>query len=113
MATAREVPGASEDMQMIYDTSESPLSDDELAVVKQSAEVRCHLWQRRGLYSTGALVLSCALVYPFLEGHSLHSYRESFGKYLLFLPMALLLVFLYCNGLWWGAWQAQRDLKKE
>jgi hypothetical protein len=98
---------------MIYDTTENPLSDDELVAVKQNAGVRFRLWQRRALYSTGALVLSCALVYPFLEGHSLHSYWESFGKYLLFLPMALLLVFLYCNGLWWGAWQARRDLEKE
>ena len=65
------------------------------------------------LYSTGALVLSCGLVYPFLEGHPLHSHWESFGKYLLFLPMVLLLVFLYCNGLWWGAWQARRGLEKE
>jgi hypothetical protein len=75
--------------------------------VKQSAGVCIRLWQRRALYSTGALVLSCALVYPFLEGHSPHSYWESFGKYLLFLPMALLLVSLYCNGLWWAAWQAR------
>lgn len=98
---------------MIYDTTESPLSDSELVAVKQNAQVRFSLWQKRGLYSTGALLLSCACVYPFLEGHSLHSYWESFGKYLLFLPMALLLVFLYCNGLWWGAWQARRDLEKE
>jgi hypothetical protein len=98
---------------MIYDTTESPLGDDELVAVKQNAEVRFGLWQRRALYSTGALVLSCELVYPFLEGHSLHPYWESFGKYLLFLPMALLLAFLYCNGLWWGAWQARRDPEKD
>jgi hypothetical protein len=98
---------------MIYDTTESPLSDDEFVAVKQNAQVGLSLWQRRSLYSTGALVLSCGLVYPFLEGHSLHSHWESFGKYLLFLPMGLLLVFLYCNGLWWGAWQARRDLEKE
>ncbi len=98
---------------MIYDTTESPLSDDELVAVKQNSGVRFRLWQRRALYSTGSLALSCALVYPFLEGHSLHPYWESFGKYLLFLPMALLLVFLYCSGLCWGAWQACRDLEKE
>jgi hypothetical protein len=98
---------------MIYDATESPLSDDELAAVKQNAQARLSLWQRRALYSTGALVLSCALVYPFLEGYPLHSYWESFGKYLLYVPMALLLVFLYCNLLWWGAWQGRRDLEKE
>jgi hypothetical protein len=98
---------------MIYDTTESPLSDDELVEVKQNAQVRFDLWRKRGLYSTGALLLGCAFVYPFLKGHSLHSHWESFGKYLLFLPMVLLLVFLYCNGLWWGAWQARRDLEKD
>ena len=97
---------------MIYDTSEDPLSDDELVAVKQNAKERLSLWRRRSLYSTGALILSCGLVFPFLEGHSLHSHWESFGKYLLFLPMVLLFVFLYCNGLWWGAWQARRGLGK-
>jgi hypothetical protein len=98
---------------MIYDTTEGPLSDDELVAVKQNAQARLSLWQRRALYSSGALVLSCGLVYPFLEGHWLHSRWESFGKYLLSLPMVLLLVFLYCNGLWWGAWRARRDLERE
>lgn len=97
---------------MIYNTTEDPLSEDELVAVRQNAWLRLSLWRRRGLYSTVALILSCACVYPFLEGHPLHSHWESFGKYLLFLPMGLLLVFLYCNGLWWGAWQSKRDLEK-
>lgn len=98
---------------MIYDTTETPLSDDELLAVRGNARARLRLWRRRALYSTGAFLLSCGAVFPFLEGHSLHAHWEAFGKYLLFLPMALLLVLLYCNGLWWSAWQAKRNLERE
>ena len=96
---------------MIYDTSESPLSDDELVAVKQNAQMRLRLWQRRALYSTGAFVLSCALVYPFVDGRQLSAQGEAIKQGLLLLSLALLLVFLYCTLLLWGAWRLLRDLK--
>ncbi|MGA9354741.1 MAG: hypothetical protein WBV46_13700, partial [Terriglobales bacterium] len=37
---------------------------------------------------------------------------ESFGKYLIIVSMILLVVFVYCTGLFWSAWQALRDVEK-
>ena len=34
------------------------------------------------------------------------------GKYLVLLSMAMLLVFVYCNALWWGAWSQLREYEK-
>jgi hypothetical protein len=51
-------------------------------------------------------------VYPFLEGHPLHQYWESFGKYLVLLSMAMLVVFVLCTGFFYSAWQALRDVEK-
>jgi hypothetical protein len=102
---------ATEGMMTIFDT-ESPLSDEELVGARQYARERIGLWRKRSLYSTVALLLSCAFVYPFLEGHPLHKYWESFGKYLIIVSMILLVAFVYCTGLFWSAWQALRDVEK-
>jgi membrane protease YdiL (CAAX protease family) len=92
--------------------SESPLSDQEMLEVRQYAKERIGLWRRRSIYSTVALLLSCASVYPFLKGHPLPEYWESFGKYLVLLSMALLVVFVLCTGFFYSAWQALRDVEK-
>jgi hypothetical protein len=60
----------------------------------------------------GAFLLSCAAVYPFLKGHPLHEYWESFGKYLVLVSMAMLVMFAMCAGFFYSAWQALRDVKK-
>ena len=98
-------------MQTIFD-SESPLSDQEMLEVRQYAKEHTGLWRRRSIYSTVALLLGCASVYPFLEGHSLHRYWESFGKYFVLLSMAMLVVFVLCTGFFYSAWQALRDVEK-
>jgi hypothetical protein len=98
-------------MSSIYDMDDV-LSAEEIEAVKQNARQRLSLWRRRGVYSTSALLLSCLLVYLFLEGSPLHANWESFGKYLVLVSMALQLVFLYCKGLWWSASRALRDLEK-
>jgi len=92
---------------------DDPASHEELSAVRQNARGRLRLWQKRALYSIGALFLSCALVYLFLDGSPLHGYWESFGKYLLLVSMALLLWFVYCMSLLWGAWRMFRDTEKE
>jgi hypothetical protein len=84
-----------------------------MAEIRQYARECIGLWRKRALYSTIALLLSCALVYPFLEGHLLHRYWESFGKYLIIVSMTLLVIFVYCTGSFWSAWQALRDVEKE
>jgi hypothetical protein len=43
-------------------------------------------------------------VYPFLSGH--------FGKYLVFVSMGLLVVFVGCTALFWSARQALGDVEK-
>jgi hypothetical protein len=98
-------------MMTIFDT-ESPLSDGEMEEVRQYAKGRIGLWRRRSLYATIALGLSCASVIPFSKGHSLHGHAEPFGRLLVLLSMALLVVFVYCTGLLWSAWQALRDVEK-
>ena len=95
----------------IFDT-ESPLSDEEMEEVRQYAKERISLWRRRSLYSAVALTLSCASVIPFCKGHSLHGHWEPVGRLLVLLSMALLVVFVYCTGLFWSAWQALRDVEK-
>jgi hypothetical protein len=95
----------------IFDT-ESPLSDEELIEVRQYARERIGVWRRRSLYSTVALLLSCASVIPLSKGHSLHAHAEPFGRLLVYLSMALLVVWVYCTGLFWSAWQALRDVEK-
>jgi hypothetical protein len=99
------------DKLTIFD-AESPLSDEELSEVRQYAMEQIAVWRRRSLYSTAALVLTCALIYPFLAGHPLHAHWESFGKYLIFVAMALLIVFVLCTGFFYSAWQALRDVEK-
>jgi protein-S-isoprenylcysteine O-methyltransferase Ste14 len=98
-------------MMTIFD-SESPLTDEEMLEVRQYARKRIDLWRRRALYSVGALLLSCASVIPFSKGHSLHAYAEPFGKLLVCLSMALLVVCVLCTGFFWSAWQALRDVEK-
>jgi hypothetical protein len=98
-------------MLTIFD-AESPLSNEEMSDVRQYAVERIAVWRNRPLYSTAALVLTCAFIYPFLAGHPLHEYWESFGKYLIFVAMALLVVFVLCTGFWYSARQALRDVEK-
>jgi hypothetical protein len=99
---------------MIFDTIQDPLSQEELKEVKANARERLALWRRRALSSGVCLFLACAAVVPFaLAGSSLSSERVLLAKLLTLLAMALLPVFLYCAALFWGAWQALRDIEKD
>jgi hypothetical protein len=99
-------------MNSIFEADDSPSSGEELAAVRQNAEERLRFWRQRSVLSGLALLVSCLSVSMFLTGHSLHAYWESFGKYLVYLSMGLLLAFLYCTLLFWGARTALRDLRK-
>jgi hypothetical protein len=92
--------------------AEQPLTADEMVELKQYAGARIRLWRKRGLYATTALLLSCALAYPFSAGHPLHNYWNSVGRYLALLSMGLWIVFVLCNGFWYSAWQALRNVEK-
>jgi hypothetical protein len=62
-------------MLTIFD-EERPLSDEEMADVRQYAAERIAVWRMRSLYSIVALLLSCASVISFSKGHDLHAYAE-------------------------------------
>jgi hypothetical protein len=97
---------------MTFDSPEDgAVSEGEREAAEQNARIRLRLWQRRALYSTGAFVLSCALVYPFVDGRRLSAQGEAIKQGLLVLWMALFLICLYCTLLLWGAWRLLRDLK--
>jgi hypothetical protein len=83
---------------MTLDIENAP-SEEEILEAKQDAKAYLVLWRNRALCSAAAFFLSCALVYPFLEGQALHAHWESSGKYLLLLSMALLPVFACSAGL--------------
>ena len=97
---------------MIFD-AETPLRPGEMTEIGNISKTTIRIWRKRALYSTLALLLSCASVYPFLVGHSLHAHWNSIGTYVLLLSMGFLLVFVYTCGMWYSAWQALRDMEKE
>lgn len=99
-------------MNSIFEADDSPSSGEELAAVRQNAGERLRRWKQRSALSGLAFLVSCLSVSMFLTGHSLHVYWESFGQYLVYLSMGLLLVFLYCTLLFWGAWTTLNDLRK-
>ena len=98
-------------MPAIFD-SERPLSDQDVLEVRRYAKEHIGLWRRRSFYSSAVLLLCCASAYPFLEGHPLQLYWKSFGKCLVLLSMAMLVVFVSCIGFFYSAWQALRDADK-
>lgn len=97
---------------MIFDKVEAPPTDEERAGAKQDAEEYLRLWKKRALYATVALFLSCASMSVFLDGHPLHVYWESFGKYLVLLSMALLFPFVICAAIAIDSWFFLRALRK-
>jgi hypothetical protein len=98
-------------MLTVFD-AEPPPSAVEMAEVRQYAQTVIRLWRRRASYSTLALLLGCASVYPFLAGHSLHDHWNSIGRYLLLLSVGLFLAFVYICAMWYSAWQALRDVER-
>ncbi len=86
--------------------NEDSLSPLELEELERHVRARFQLWRRRTLLVMIAFLLTCVMVYLFLEGSPLHAHWDSVGKYILFLAMALLPVFLYCALLLWQAWRA-------
>jgi hypothetical protein len=96
---------------MLFDTTSEPDNEKDLAEALENAKRRFRLWRRRSLYSTLAFVLSCAAVYPFVDGRTLSAQGESLKLAFLLLSLALLIVFLYCTLLLSGAWRSVRDLE--
>lgn len=96
----------------VYNLDEPKPSREEIAGARQDAEEYLRIWKKRAIYATVAFFLSCAAVSLFLEGHPLHVYWESFGKYLVLLSMALLIPFVVCVGVAVNSWFFLHRLKK-
>ncbi len=101
-------------MDSIYDMSEEErLSEKDIVEIKKLAADFLRRRGKNALFATVAFFLSCAAVTLFLVGFPLHTYWESFGRYLLLLTMGLLPVFVVYVGLLWSAWVYRRDIEKE
>jgi hypothetical protein len=94
-------------------SQDEPLNESEKKEVIENARERLLFWKKRFLASGAAFLLSCASVYPFLFGHSLHANWESFGKYLVLLCTGLLIPFVICGATTWASWIWLRDLREE
>lgn len=88
------------------------LDREELDGARQDAEDDLRLWRKRAYYSAAAFILSCAATYPFLYGHSLYVYWDSFGKYLVILSTALFLPFVICVGITISCWMSLRNVRR-
>jgi hypothetical protein len=96
----------------IYKMDQPKPSKEERAGARKDTEEYLRVWKKRALYSTVTFFLSCASVAPFLYGHPLHAYWNSFGRYLVLLSMALLIPFVICVGVAINSWFFLRALKK-
>lgn len=98
-------------MNSIFDTGELPLSGSELKEAREDAKKRLRLWRRRSICCLGALVLSFACVYPFVDGRTLSEQEELIKRGLLLLSLGLLIASLYTTLLLYGAWRILRDIE--
>jgi hypothetical protein len=98
-------------MNKILNWDDEGPADDDIEEAKENARERLRVWKRRAIYSALAFFLSCASVIPFLEGHSLHAYWY-LGKNLVLLSMGMLIPFVLCTVVLFGAYSCLRDLER-
>jgi hypothetical protein len=67
---------------------------------------------KQAVYATATFALICDSVYPFLDGRSLHSYWESWGKFLLLVSMTLWPLYVWVVGRAISAWIFLRRVKR-
>lgn len=68
-------------------------------------------WKRRTTVLGIALLASIASVIPFLDGYPLHGEFTNTGKYLIYLSMGLLILFLGSAALTYNSWAYRRSLR--
>jgi multisubunit Na+/H+ antiporter MnhB subunit len=77
------------------------------------ARTRLNKWKGKMISSGIALIATILAVLPFLEGHPLHRYFESVGKYFIYLCVGLLSLFVISSALTNNLWSYWRSLKAE
>jgi len=82
--------------------------------VKQDAftEQQLRKWKRATVWSGAALLVSIGLVVPFSAGHPLHQYAVVAGKFLVYLSMCLLSVFMWFAATTYNLWSYLKAMKK-
>ena len=73
-------------------------------------EVYVCKWKRRTIGLGIALVVSAALVVPFLDNHFLHAYFGQ-GRYLIYVSCGLLSLFVGSAALTYNFWSYLRSLR--
>jgi hypothetical protein len=68
----------------VLDIEDAP-SQEEIREAHQDALASVERWRSRTIFAAGFWLLCCAIVYPFMAGHSLHAYWMTV-RYLVFLP---------------------------
>jgi uncharacterized RDD family membrane protein YckC len=94
------------------ESDEPRLTPEEFEEVLQNARERLRLSRGRALAALAVFILGCGFLYLFLAGAPLHRYFNSVKPFLFPLWMAILIALVYYGAMWWGAWQALRDLKE-
>jgi uncharacterized RDD family membrane protein YckC len=99
-------------MGELLDLDGDRLTPEEFEEVLQNARERLRLWRGRALAAILVFILGCGFLYLFLPGAPLHRYFLSVRAFLFPLWMTIVIALVYYAAMWWGAWQALRDLKK-
>ena len=73
---------------------------------------RLHNWKRRTMWLGVALALCIGVIALFSEGQPLHQYAGASTKFLVYLAMCLLAVFMYAAGTSYVVWNYLRDIRK-
>ena len=73
---------------------------------------RLRKWKRATICLAIALAASIGSVVPFLEGHTLHEHFAGGAKYLIYLSMCLLSLFMYAAGTTYNFWSYLRALRR-
>ncbi len=88
-------------------------TDGNSITLLEDARMCVDRWKRRMIGFGAALIVSIAFVVPFLEGHFLHRYFDSFGKYLIYLSMGLMIFFVGSAAFAFNFWSYWRKLKAD
>ncbi len=86
--------------------------DREAAEYEGTLERQLKKWKRATLILGVALAVSIVAVIPFLKGHMLHAYWNSFGKPILVTGMGLLIPVFYVGMTTYNLWWYLRAVRK-
>lgn len=95
----------------IYDFDEEPLTPEDRKLIQAHANRVQARYKKWALISTGAFLVSCGLVWPFLAGNPLHRYWDTLGIFFLFLAEILLLPFAVFLAWALNTWTFSRKAK--